>query len=360
MKRFNQLSLALVAVAAVSSCTTLSHEATTAKVDTRIVSMTVGDMNVSKEKASATAEWKWSPFSAVKPEEIRLTATAKLLRETNSDVIVEPVTDIRRRGLFRGGTVTVTGYPATYTGFHPMTESEAKAYAIANSRLCPTTTATYATTPAGKPKTPKALKVRKERKPFNNGSFLDATYGFTHCADWSSGSAGLVYGHYCSNRWGWYIRGSIDWGAGYDRQHLKDRIWVESGYSESGYHSAHYEKEYCEDAHRNCGGSISAGVLFGCSNKFGLFLGAGIGGAVINYSASENDFNHSAYNNYTEGCRITKPLFGEVRAVAPVEVGVNFRFDALNIMAGYRCSICLEDDIDHSPSTVFVGVGINF
>lgn len=356
MKRFNQLSLALVAVAAVSSCTTLSHEATTAKVDTRIVSMTVGDMNVSKEKASATAEWKWSPFSAVKPEEIRLTATAKLLRETNSDVIVEPVTDIRRRGLFRGGTVTVTGYPATYTGFHPMTESEAKAYAIANSRLCPTTTATYATTPAGKPKTPKALKVRKERKPFNNGSFLDATYGFTHNDEHNSGSFGFMYGHYCKNRWGWYVRGTVDWGAAYGREHTKDRHWVESGYTESGYQREHYEYEYCEGAHRNCGGSIAAGALFGCSNTFGIFFGGGIGLSVMNYSSSNYrfDFYHSG------GCSNSHPLYGEVRAVAPVEVGVNFRFDALNIMAGYRCSICLEDDIDHSPSTAFVGVGINF
>ena len=331
MKRFNQLSLALVAVAAVSSCTTLSHEATTAKVDTRIVSMTVGDMNVSKEKASATAEWKWSPFSAVKPEEIRLTATAKLLRETNSDVIVEPVTDIRRRGLFRGGTVTVTGYPATYTGFHPMTESEAKAYAIANSRLCPTTTATYATTPAGKPKTPKALKVRKERKPFNNGSFLDATYGVTRAESHTGGSFGLVYGHYCKNRWGWYTRANIDWG-GAREEHLKDSYWV------GGRWDGHMEYEYCNSAHRNIAGSVGAGALYGFSNTFGVFLGAGVGTAICEY----NDYYNCKSDSYKYGDSETM-IFGEA--------GINLRFDALNLLAGYRYGV---------TSTYFLGVGINF
>lgn len=128
---------ALALTAAFSSCTTLSYEATTAGVDARIVSTTVGELDVNKQKASATANWNWSPFSAFKPSEIRQQAEAKLLRENNADVIVEPVYEIQRRGLFRGGTVTVTGYPAVYTKFRPMRADER--IILDQNRICTTT-----------------------------------------------------------------------------------------------------------------------------------------------------------------------------------------------------------------------------
>ncbi|MDE6513483.1 MAG: hypothetical protein K2L05_04800 [Muribaculaceae bacterium] len=127
---------ALTVAAALSSCSTLSHEASTANVDARIISTTVGEMNVSKQKASATVNWNWSPFSAIKPSEIKQQADAILMRQNNADVIVEPVYEIQRRGLFRGGTVTVTGYPATFTNFRPMTENEE--LNLYKSRICNT------------------------------------------------------------------------------------------------------------------------------------------------------------------------------------------------------------------------------
>lgn len=329
MKILNPLGLTFIALIAATSCSTLSHEATTAKVDAKIVSMTVGDMKVSKEKASATAEWKWTPFNAIKPSEIQLTATAKLLKETNSDVIVEPMVEITRRGLFRGGSVTVTGYPATYTGFHPMTGTEANAYAT--SRLCPTASATYVAPTAGKPGKAKPARVRKERKPFQNGSFLNVTIGVNINRYDETPTIGLKYGHYCKNHWGWYVRANLDPAKGCGVQHVD------------------MDGEICNKSHRKFGGSAGAGALYAFSNKFGIFAGAGFGASIIgsyhrNYSSDTCTSLSTGYSVFT----------------IPFEAGLDFRFGIVNLMAGYRYHVMPEEGTDYYSSTVFFGLGINF
>lgn len=55
----------LLAVMAVSSCSSLSHTAQTADVDSRVYNLTVADMEVSENRATKTTEWKWTPLSSV-------------------------------------------------------------------------------------------------------------------------------------------------------------------------------------------------------------------------------------------------------------------------------------------------------
>ena len=117
---------------ALSSCSTIQHTSQTAGVDTNVYNLTVADMNVAKQKQTMTTEWKWNPLSTVSLKAQKETATAELLKEANADVLVEPQYIVKRRGLFRGGSLTVTGYPATYSNFRNMTPEDAEKIAKIN------------------------------------------------------------------------------------------------------------------------------------------------------------------------------------------------------------------------------------
>lgn len=68
-------------------------------------------------------------------EQQKKKAEAKLLEESKADVVVQPQYTITRRGIFRGGSVTVTGYPATYKNFRPMTKDDAEKVAVLDGRV---------------------------------------------------------------------------------------------------------------------------------------------------------------------------------------------------------------------------------
>lgn len=120
--------LPLIAALALSSCSTIRHTSSTADVDTRVVSFTVADVNVRPEKVSATQSWSFNPFKRVDVSLMKTNTTARLVNENNADVLVEPQYIIEQRGFLRGGSVTVTGFPATYSNFHKMTPEEAQIY----------------------------------------------------------------------------------------------------------------------------------------------------------------------------------------------------------------------------------------
>lgn len=119
------LTLATALMLALCSCSTITHTSEYDHVDTRIVSLTVADMNVHPERIEHTSGWKWKPFNSVSVSREKENATGELLKQVGADVLVEPQYIVKRRGLFRGGSVTVSGYPATYNNFRPMTESDA-------------------------------------------------------------------------------------------------------------------------------------------------------------------------------------------------------------------------------------------
>ncbi len=352
MKNYCLTGLAALTVAAAfSSCSTVSHEATTVAVESKIVSTTVGEMNVSKQKASSTVNWNWSPFNAVRPSEIQQQAAAQLLRENNADVIVEPVYEIQRRGLFRGGTVTVSGYPATYTNFRPLRENEE--LMLNKNRVCPTTE-TQIMRPGSFLGSKKASKPKGEKKTYRNNSFLNITIGPNFLStpdrynpddteDYTTTSLGLLYGHYCVNRWGWYVRANLEFGAGLNYNHYT--------YGDRGYGYNHQNNERCTSMHRKHAATVGAGALFAFSNKVGVFAGAGLGAQICDYLPAE-------YSILYYGCE-NSDGYGKAEFALPLEIGFDFRFGAFNAMVGYRYTALPSVDSEHMSSLV-LGVGFNF
>lgn len=284
-----------LAVVALGSCTTVNNDPlTTVTPEAMVVNMTVADITVKPEKVTATHSWNWNPFKTVKGA--KASAEAAALKEANADVLVEPQYEVVRRGIFRGGSVTVTGYPAIYTNFRPMTMTDA---VIIN-----TLGGGAAATPVIETSAPSLidkLKPEKQRKPkapkpapdnnFNR-NYLDLTFGFPgghHTADFA---LGVQYSRMKTRNWGWFLQGDV---------------------------AFHGEWTGCD---------IMAGAVRSLPCNFKVFAGAGIG--VTSRSCDQR------------GC-------------VPVEVGVKYSFSMINLMVGYKAQITKE-----TISTPFFGVGFNF
>lgn len=118
--------LIIISAILFASCSSIKHTAATSPVETAVVSFTVADLKVNPEKISKTTSWDFNPFKRVSVETIKTNTTAKMLEESNADVLLEPEYIIEHRGFLRGGSVTVIGFPANYTNFHKMTPEEAE------------------------------------------------------------------------------------------------------------------------------------------------------------------------------------------------------------------------------------------
>lgn len=125
MKLKTILTSCVIAVMA-CSCSTVRHTASYTDVSNKVVSFTVADLQVQKQKASMTYSWSYNPFKRVSISTIKENVTAEILQERNADVLLEPQYIVHKRGFLRGGSVTVIGIPAKYTDFHTMTPQEAK------------------------------------------------------------------------------------------------------------------------------------------------------------------------------------------------------------------------------------------
>ena len=130
----NNLFLFLTLIAFLASCSSVRHTATAVPVDTHVVSFTVADVNVKPEKISQTTSWSFNPFQRVSIETIKDNTTARMLQDANADVLVEPEYIIEKRGFLRGGSVTVIGFPASYSNFHKMTPEEAELFKAINTK----------------------------------------------------------------------------------------------------------------------------------------------------------------------------------------------------------------------------------
>lgn len=130
-----KIFLPLLAALALCSCSTVRHTSTTAEVDTRVVAFTVADLNVKPSKVSATQSWSFNPFKRVDVGLVKTNTTARLVNENHADVLVEPQYIVEQRGFLRGGSVTVTGFPATFSNFHKMTAEEAAIYNAVKSAV---------------------------------------------------------------------------------------------------------------------------------------------------------------------------------------------------------------------------------
>lgn len=310
----------VLAAAGLSSCSTITHTASTAGVDTQVYSLTVADMDVSTKKVSTTVDWKWTPLSTVSIETQKENAAAELLKETEADVVVEPQYTVKRRGIFRGGSVTVTGYPAKYRNFRAMTQSDAEKVSMLNGNMAVTypMIGTSAMKPVKAKRAPKKVVTPEEGR--RNHKFLSLVGGllFAPSSEMNTGGQlGLMYGKYGRN-WGWYIKGVWMYIQG-------DEWW-----NPASKHSSHEN-----------GAMISAGVIKTITPKLNAYLGTGFGTGF----SSDSEYGH---------------CYNEVVPSIPVDLGVQWNFGSFNVTAGLDVMVNLDKYDSKCNVNPFVGVGFSF
>ncbi len=120
---------AAVALLAATSCSTISHTASTEVVDTELVNRSTADLTVSNDKITYT----FTPTSAHQRagmKSMRAAAVHKALEANGGgDILVSPQFEVKKtRGLFTTKVkyITVTGHVGRYVNVHPTTKAEAE------------------------------------------------------------------------------------------------------------------------------------------------------------------------------------------------------------------------------------------
>ncbi len=304
-----KIKLIIGATAAIllSSCSTITHTAQTAGVDTEVYNLTVADMDVSKEKVSKTAEWKWNPLSTVSLKEQKKTAEAELLKEADADVLVEPQYEVKRAGLFRGGSVTVSGYPAKYKNFRPMTKADAEIVATLDGKMV----ATYpfiatSATPGEKtkPRSPKAVTAYNGRRfaALIGGAVTDPEDNA-----FVGAQLGLMYGSY-GKSWGWYAKAV--W------QNI-DESWDEVN-----------------------GFAITVGAIKPLTRNFNILFGTGVStGYAVDYGGWQGNYFDKNF-------------------ALPVDFGFQWSNKKITALAGLTAQYLFNPS--HINLSPFIGIGYNF
>lgn len=301
-----------------ASCSTVSHTASTQAVDTRISSMTVADLKVDTTKITKTVNWNWTPLRSVSMSETKTNATGELLIEQKADVLVEPQYIVKRRGIFRGGSVTVTGYPASYHNFRPMTKEDAEMIAAANGDIRPgvpvVVESSAAFSPFRKQKSKSVPLFSRERKPIG-GTFVSLIGGPAFAVDddyYDTGvNLGLMFGHYGA-RWGYYLKAAY--------------LGGESPSS----------SDYYDDGEKTKVGIFTAGAIKTLGRNNNIFFGAGVG--VYHYNEHYDNGNGNGF-------------------ALPFEIGWQWHSGRFNAMAGVTGVYNYDGTSFVSP---FVGIGYNF
>lgn len=316
----NHFIIALAAMA-LTSCSTVSHTASTSTVDTKICNLTVADLEVSTTKAAKTVDWKWSPLRSVSMSETKDNASGELLMEAGADVLVEPQYVVKRRGAFRGGSLTVTGYPATYRNFRSMTKADAEMIALANGTYVPgvpvivDTNAAYS--PVRRKKADTALPLF-HKEEFTGGSFVSLVGGPS--LDWetyfdSGFNLGLMYGKY-GRSWGYYLKLSV--------VSFSDQVYE---YENGG---------YVDDNPTT--GILTVGAIKTLGRHNNIFMGIGVGGCILPVPG-----------------HTSKHRFG-----VPAEIGWQWHSGHFNALLGLNMTTPVTGNGDKPDVSPFVGVGYNF
>lgn len=312
---------------AVSSCTTIQQTSSSESIDTHICNLTVADMKVSGDKAEKTVNWAWNPLTTFSLAEQKKSATAELLRDSEADVLVEPQYIVSRRGIFRGGSVTVSGYPATYSNFRNMTKEELE-LAVGADRCTAGETEIVAVNPVVQ--TSASYRFDDSREPNErplSRQFVSITYGGVYVTgddeEDSNYTLGLMYGSY-GQSWGWYGRVSLA---------FADSEYREGRYSDYG------SKTLCVP-------NFTIGFIKTMNKNFNFLMGIGLGGA-FKWNSSYWDY----YNDYDyERVYDLKRRFS-----VPVECGFQYRTHRLNVLAGLTVGIS-----DNGNIMPFMGIGYSF
>lgn len=340
MKKY--MILAAGTLLTLSSCSTITHTAQTASVSTEVYTMTVADLTVEKQKAETTKEFKWNPLSTVSLSAQKETATAELLKQSGADLLVEPQYVVNRRGLFRGGSVTVSGYPATYSNFRAMSKADAEKIAALNGATAGSTTvaATFPvinTTAKKAVKREKPLDLTQSSTSSNFISIFGGPFAGIEGGPESGGYYGLMYGHY-GKKWGWY--------------------------GKLGLATATCRYESYEEKSKTTP-NITVGVIKTMGKHWNALLGIGLGG----YFCTE-EYRVQRYNSYTDwrgqyhSYYTTNYVKSDVAKFSvPVELAFQYHVSHFNCMVGvnYATPCGTGDDLSGTGNVnIFLGFGLNF
>lgn len=314
-----------IAALALSSCSTITHTSQTAAVDTQVYNLTVADMKVAAKKDSVTVDWKWNPLSTISLSAQKETATHTLLGKSDADVLVEPEYIVKRRGLFRGGSVTVTGYPATYSNFRAMTAEDAEKIATINGGNNIVVVNPVLSTTAGKvvkKKKPAPVLPLRKRESVRH-QFVNVLGGAVIDVDGTIDVGyhfGAMYGSY-GKSWGWYGKVVLN----------NTELYEEGNGSEW-----------------KCSPSGTIGVIKTIGGGFSTFFGIGAGGYFVE---DEEEYYNGRYW-VTREKEVTKFSI-------PVEIGFMKRFNSINVMLGATYATPVAG-IGSGNINPFVGVGYSF
>lgn len=130
-----QVLIVAFAVLMLSSCSTITHTASTESVNTEIYNRSTADLDVSSKKVTFTYTPDANHRRTGKKAVLRAAVAKALEANGNADVLIAPEFEVKEtRGLFTTKIkyVTVKGYPATYKNIHPTTVQEAQTVNILN------------------------------------------------------------------------------------------------------------------------------------------------------------------------------------------------------------------------------------
>lgn len=99
----------------------------TVDVDIRITAVTLADLKIGEERVEKTVTWRLNFLSPKDLEERKDELLKKLCREVGADLLIDPQF-VYSKKILGGGSLTVSGYPASYINFRNMTQDEIEAF----------------------------------------------------------------------------------------------------------------------------------------------------------------------------------------------------------------------------------------
>lgn len=304
------LGIALVA----SSCSTVQYTSKTVPVATQIQTLTVADVKVEPSRQETTMNWSWTPFSTFSLSAVKEAATHKLLKETKGDLLIEPQVEVKRRGLFRGGSINISGYPATYANFRSMTKEDAEIIATYEGRIAPVIVCNAANpSVTGGRKQPNI----KRKSPKDRGLF-DKPRTYHNFISITGGPLSYDDGDEC----------------GYHLSLMYGYIWKKWGvYAKLSFTDACHSEGWGDDESESAIGTI--GVIKTLPKGWNVFAGAGAGTAY-----------RIRYHNWN---LIAEPAFAW-------DFGFQWQKNRIALSAG----ITALHNTDANNFNPFVGIGFRF
>lgn len=137
MKKVIFLAVAAAALS-FSSCSTITHTASTESVDTEIINRSNADLEVSDKIITFTYTPDKAHLRAGEKAVLRAAVAKALEANGNADVLVAPQYEVKKtRGVFTNNIkyVIVKGHPAFYKNVHNTTKTEAEVVNVLNGGI---------------------------------------------------------------------------------------------------------------------------------------------------------------------------------------------------------------------------------